>query len=143
MDPETLFSAAGAAAMAGWLALLASPLAPRISHIVAGRVIPIALSVGYTALVLAFWNTGEGGFDSLANVARLFETPELLLAGWVHFLAFDLFIGAWIVRDARETGALPFWLVLPCLPLTFLFGPAGLAAYFGLRAARRPALALA
>jgi len=143
MDPETLFSAAGAAAMAGWLALLASPLAPRLSHIVVGRVIPIVLSVGYTALVLAFWSTGEGGFDSLANVARLFETPELLLAGWVHFLAFDLFIGAWIVRDARETGALPFWLVLPCLPLTFLFGPAGLAAYFGLRAARRPALALA
>ncbi|MCR9123542.1 MAG: ABA4-like family protein [Phyllobacteriaceae bacterium] len=143
MPLETLFSTASSLAMVGWLVLLISPFVPRVAHIVSGRIIPLILSVGYTALILAFWSSGEGGFDTLDNVARLFESRELLLAGWVHFLAFDLFVGAWIVRDARETGALPFWLVLPCLPLTLLFGPAGLAAYFALRAARRPAHALA
>ena len=71
MDPETLFSAAGAAAMSGWLALLAGPFAPRLSHIVAGRVIPLVLSVGYTALVLA----------PVAFAWRL-RRAEPHLAGW-------------------------------------------------------------
>ena len=44
----------------------------------------------------------EGGFGSLADVATLFGKPELLLAGWIHYLAFDLFIGAWEVRDAQR-----------------------------------------
>ena len=50
---------------------------------------------------------------------------KLLLAGWVQYLAFDLFIGAWQVRDARTQG-ISHLLVIPCLLLTFLFGPAGL-----------------
>lgn len=63
---------------------------------------------------------------------RLFEDPYLLLAGWVHYLAFDLFIGSWEVRDAQRL-RLPRLLVVPCLLLTFLFGPAGLLLYFTIR----------
>ena len=143
MEHETLFSSASMLAMAGWIVLLASPFAPSLTQIIAGRAIPLILSVGYTALILSFWATAEGGYGSLASVALLFETPPLLLAGWVHYLAFDLFVGAWIVHDARERAAMPFWLVLPCLPLTFLFGPVGLLAYAGLRAARHPGPAFA
>ena len=62
----------------------------------------------------------------------------LLLAGWLHYLAFDLFVGAWIVRTARSEG-MPFLLVLPCLPLTFLFGPAGFLLFVVLRAVRNRA----
>ncbi len=57
--------------------------------------------------------------------ARLFENPYLLLAGWVHFLAFDLLVGAWEVRDARRVG-ITHLLVVPCLLLTFMAGPVGL-----------------
>ena len=67
----------------------------------------------------------------------LFTHPGLALAGWVHYLAFDLFVGAWIVAQARAQG-LSHALILPILPLTLLFGPLGLAAYFGLRLARAP-----
>jgi ABA DEFICIENT 4-like len=88
--------------------------------------------------VLAFWWSSEGGFDSLDNVAALFRTRELLLAGWIHYLAFDLFVGAWIVRAARQS-EVPFLLVVPCLVLTFLFGPSGLLAFLALRGARNPA----
>ena len=56
----------------------------------------------------------------------------VLLAGWVHYLAFDLLVGAWIVRTARAEG-IPHWAVMPCLILTFLFGPAGLLAFAILR----------
>ena len=58
----------------------------------------------------------------------LFTMPEIALAGWIHYLAFDLFVGAWEVRTARREG-IAFLLVLPCLALTFLFGPAGFLAF--------------
>ncbi|TYR30169.1 DUF4281 domain-containing protein [Mesorhizobium microcysteis] len=133
MDPDTIFQFSGLVAMAGWVTLLASPLIPAISDRVAGLFVPALLSVAYVGLILAFWSGAEGGFDTLDNVALLFETRELLLAGWLHYLAFDLFVGAWIVRTARKEG-IAFWLVLPCLPLTFLFGPAGYLAFVALRA---------
>ncbi len=133
MTPDTVFPLANMAALAGWVALLASPWQPRMAQIVSGTVIPLGLALLYTAIVLAFWSSGEGGFDTLANVAALFKSPWLLLAGWVHYLAFDLFVGAWIARRARDE-RIPFLLVIPCLALTFLFGPAGFLAFSILRA---------
>jgi len=55
-----------------------------------------------------------------------------LLAGWVHYLAFDLFVGSWEARDALSH-RIPHLAVIPCLLLTFLFGPAGLLLYLLLR----------
>jgi hypothetical protein len=60
----------------------------------------------------------------------------MLLAGWIHYLAFDLFIGSWEVRDAQRLG-LNHLLVIPCLALTFLFGPIGLMLYFLIRLAAK------
>jgi hypothetical protein len=140
VNASLIFSIANMVAVIGWLALLGSPFFPRIADRIAGIFIPSLIAVTYTGLVLAFWSSAEGGFDSLDNVAALFETRELLLAGWLHYLAFDLFVGAWIVRAARQS-AVPFLLVVPCLVLTFLFGPAGLLAFLALRGARNPAAA--
>jgi hypothetical protein len=133
--PDSLFSAANLLAMAGWIVLALSPLSPRWSDRISGLAIPLVLSVGYTALVLAFWSRAPGGFDSLPNVMALFTMPEIALAGWVHYLAFDLLIGAWVVRTARAEG-IHHLIVLPCLALTFLFGPAGWLAFTLLRASR-------
>ena len=72
----------------------------------------------------------------------LFTSPEIALAGWIHYLAFDLFVGAWEVRTARREG-IAFLLVLPCLALTFLFGPAGFLVFSMLRAARATQLNVA
>ena len=62
--------------------------------------------------------------------------PWLLLAGWIHYLAFDLLVGAWEARDARERG-IPHLFVVPSLILTFLFGPAGWLLYLGIRSRAR------
>ena len=132
-----MFSLCNMIAVAGWVALLASPVAPKLADGVAGLIIPAMLAVAYSGLILAFWFSAEGGFDSLDHVAALLRTRELLLAGWLHYLAFDLFVGAWIVRAARAQ-SMPFLLVVPCLALTFLFGPAGLLAVLAVRAALRP-----
>ncbi|HEU6452531.1 MAG TPA: ABA4-like family protein, partial [Gemmatimonadaceae bacterium] len=72
-----------------------------------------------------------------------FENPWALLAGWVHYLAFDLFVGGWEVRDAQRRG-IPHLLVVPALVLTFLFGPGGLLLYLAIRSlVRRKAVSLA
>jgi len=83
----------------------------------------------------------QGGFGSLADVAALFSQPGLLLAGWVHYLAFDLFIGAWEVRDARRH-SVSHLLVIPCLITTFLLGPIGLLAYVILRVTKARTLTM-
>lgn len=132
MTPDSLFAIANPLAMLGWIGLLAWPLARQPIMIVCGYAIPLALSVGYMACVLAFWGTGSGGYDSLPNVMALFDTPGVALAGWIHYLAFDLAIGGWIVRDASQQG-IRHWMTYPSLVLTFLFGPIGLLLHFTMR----------
>lgn len=132
MSADQLFQLANPLALLGWLGLLVSPLAPRAAQAVSGAAIPLILSLAYAGLVLAFWWEAPGGFGSLPEVMALFTHPYIALAGWLHYLAFDLFVGAWEVRTARAE-RIPHWAVVPCLILTFLFGPAGLLAFAILR----------
>jgi hypothetical protein len=73
----------------------------------------------------------------LDAIAALLATPEGALIGWIHFVAFDLFVGRWIYLDSRERGT-SAWLVSPVLFVTLLFGPLGLTVYLLLRLAVRP-----
>ena len=134
MELEAIFSMAGAIAIIGWAALAALPRNP-YAHLLAGIVIPLLLSTGYLFLIVQNLEGAEGGFGSLAEVAKLFQKPELLLAGWIHYLAFDLFIGAWITRDAQRSG-LPHLVIIPCLIMTLMLGPIGLLFYFAIRTAK-------
>ena len=138
MKLELIFSLTGLLAMAGWLVLLASPVIPHWSDRISGYIIPLLLSAGYVTLFLFFPSEGSGGFGSLAKIIKLFSSPYAMMAGWMHYLAFDLLIGAWMCRTARHYG-LRLWLVAPCLPLTFLFGPAGFLAFSIVRYWRRAA----
>jgi hypothetical protein len=140
MDVEQLFSMAGMLAMLGWLFLAILPRQP-IAQLVAGVALPLVLSAGYLLLIVQHFQGAEGGFGSLADVATLFQKRELLLAGWVHYLAFDLFIGAWETRDAQRHG-IPHLVVIPCLVMTFLLGPIGLLFYFAIRTAKTRAVAI-
>ncbi len=133
MSPESLFQMVNPVALIGWLALALSPMAPRLLGLVGGTVIPLILSGGYAAIVLAHWGSSEGGFGSLGSVEQLFQNRWLLLAGWVHYLVFDLLLGAWQVRTARRQRIAHLQL-LPCLLVTFLFGPAGYLLFQSLRA---------
>jgi Domain of unknown function (DUF4281) len=129
LSPDLAFRAGNLLALASWVGLALSPPSrrwtPRVWQLT-GLGVPLLLALGYVALLLAYW--GPGGFGSLAELRQLFERPGLLAAGWLHYLAFDLFVGTWIARDAARRG-LPHGAVLPCLALTFMVGPAGLLAY--------------
>jgi hypothetical protein len=131
MDLEVVFAIGNAVAALCWLALALTP--HRWSWPTGlARIVGAALAMLYVALVASFWTRGEGGFDSLARVARLFEEKGLLLAGWVHYLVFDLLVGAWEREEAARIG-LSRWLLIPCLFLTFLFGPAGWLSFLAAR----------
>lgn len=140
MPLESVFSSAGSVAMLGWLALLLAPNRWRIGVPLAA-VTATLLAALYAAVLAAFWHQGSGGFGSLAEVAELFRTPGLLLAGWVHYLAFDLLIGTWQRAEGQRIGMSRLALA-PCLVLTFLFGPLGWLAFLGVRQFHlsRPAL---
>ena len=131
MTPDLLFTIVNAVAVLGWLGLAALP-GHKIVTRITGLTIPALLALIYVAIVVTHVGRSEGGFGSLAAVTTLFSDPWLLLAGWIHYLAFDLFVGAWEVRDARTRG-LSHAHVLPCLALTFLFGPSGWMLYLILR----------
>jgi hypothetical protein len=135
MTAAQLFSILNLMALAAWLPLVFLPRA-RWAATVVPVAVPALLAVVYVVLVVASLPWSEGGFSSLADVRALFDDPRVLLAGWTHYLAFDLFVGGWEVRDAQRHG-IRHLFVVPALALTFLFGPAGLLMYLSVRVVSR------
>ncbi|MDW3221467.1 MAG: ABA4-like family protein [Paracoccaceae bacterium] len=124
MTPEILFSHVGTAAMAGWALLILGPRRFTWFNAIPLWIIPAGLSAVYAALIFSRFSGMGGGFDSLANVAILLTDDWALLAGWVHFLAFDLFVGAVMAArmDRVSVGRL---VQAPILLSTFMLGPLG------------------
>ena len=135
LTPDFLFSLANPLALLGWALLVLAPRWRLTKLLVLSGAWSLGLALAYAALITTHYLGGhgaEGGFGSLAQVAALFQDPWALLAGWVHYLCFDLFVGAWEARDAQRRGV-PHAALVPALGLTFLFGPVGLLVYFGVR----------
>ncbi|HEV8039314.1 MAG TPA: ABA4-like family protein [Bryobacteraceae bacterium] len=135
MAAEQIFAISNASVLPGWLLLVVAPRW-RWTQRVAALALPLALAAVYLTLLTLYFRESRGGFGSLAQVSRLFENPNLLLAGWIHYLAFDLFTGAWLVRDSERLRIAHAYAV-PCLLLTFLFGPVGLLTWFLIRTSLR------
>ena len=137
--PSFAFSAGGTLAMLSWLSLSVSLFlgqGPR-SAIWTGTTIavPALLGLAYAILITQGFRAGiGGGFGSIAAVRQLFSNDAALAAGWLHYLAFDLFAGSWIAREGLDVGV-PKLLILPCLLATFLVGPVGLLVFLVLRLA--------
>ncbi len=130
MTASQLFQIANPVALLGWIVLIISIVLnkPVWRDQLPGRFWPLGLSVVYSALIVFFFFKAPGGFDTLARVQQLFTSEWAALAGWLHYLAFDLFVGTWIAREVMSRGITRLVLI-PLLPLTFLFGPMGLAGF--------------
>jgi hypothetical protein len=133
MTPETIFLICNNGVLPAWLLLAVAPSWSGTQRIVHQIWIPCLLGAVY----LAVFVTGPaapdgGGMTSLDGVMKLFSSPQFTLVGWVHYLVFDLFIGAWEVRDARRR-SIHHGFVVPCLFLTLMAGPVGLLAYLVVR----------
>jgi hypothetical protein len=126
MDWDNLFSLANAAVLPGWAILVLGPR--RIGWLMAlpQAVIPLGLSLLYAALALGHMMTVPGGgFGSIGSVRALFLSDPVLLAGWVHYLAFDLAIGAW-AAGRMDVAGVSRLIQAPVLVMVFMAGPLGL-----------------
>ncbi len=135
MSPDLIFRVANTVALVSWIALILLPRWPALIATMRYGVIG-ALCAVYSALIMVyFFRVDGGGFGSIAQVRALFASDPVLVAGWIHYLAFDLFVGLWIAGRAAEIG-LSRLLQAPILAATFLFGPLGLLLFHGCLAVR-------
>jgi hypothetical protein len=133
MSLDTAFQVAFVLSILGWVLLFLFPRRRAINLWICAWLVPAVFAVAYCVLCVMFWTQASGGFfqrfGSLTEVLRMFgESKGLLFAGWVHYLCFDLFIGAWEARYATAV-RMPYLVLFPCLLLTLLFGPAGLLLF--------------
>jgi hypothetical protein len=132
---DQLFALANLLVLPFWAAMIVLP-AWRGTRLVLGSPMSVALfSAVYAALVLPRLPELLPALiqPRLEPIARLLGTPEGATIAWLHFLAFDLFIGRWAYLDSRARG-ISAWLMAPVLVLTLLAGPLGLLCYLGVRA---------
>jgi hypothetical protein len=129
MNTELAFQVTLILSTIGWIALFLFPRKVFVNFWLCGTIIPGMIGIFYAVLCVLYWNSAPGGFmerfGSLKGALAMFNASGgLLLAGFIHYLAFDLFIGAWEARRGTQ-GRWPYLLFLPSLVLTLLFGPAG------------------
>lgn len=136
MDWNTGYQVLNLLVLPAWFLLVLFPKAKVTRILVHSMLWPLVMGVLYTGFLAATLFFGqadpETGFASLSGIMALFDHPNGALLGWSHYLAFDLFIGAWIGRDGQRLG-IHHWAVIPCLISTWLLGPFGLLLYIGLR----------
>jgi len=136
MDYELLYKIINLGVMPAWLLLAFAPRARVTNGLVHSGIYPLGYGLIYTVLLLAAMAFGvgaEGGnMNTAAGVSIIFSHPHGILLGWTHYLVFDLFIGAWIVRDGARQG-IAHWKLVPILFFSLMFGPVGLMLYFLLR----------
>lgn len=133
MTPTAVFSLINMMALPMWILMIFLPTWRATRFLVDFKVIPIVLSAVYAIyIVQALVTGGMMDFGSLASVMALFTEENAVLAGWVHYLAFDLLVGIWILDQNRELGIHQL-LIAPCLLLTFMFGPVGFLLFMGIR----------
>ena len=140
MTYETAFGLLNAGVLPAWAALLLAPRW-RWTQTLAVTITVALVACAYVVIVGHALLSGEGAegvdFTTIEGVAAIFSHPSGVVAGWAHYLAFDLFVGAWVVRDARARGA-PHLLAVPAILLCFVAGPAGYLLWRLVRALRRP-----
>ena len=133
MPLEILFKAASNSVIPFWLLLIVAPRWQWTQRLVHGPVVLLLLTPIYAYMLFGYAPAPEGmNFLTLYGVMVGFSAPNIVVAGWIHYLIFDLFVGAWETRDAQRRG-IPHWLVIPCLLATLMIGPVGLLLYVVVR----------
>jgi|SRR6516164_2928876 hypothetical protein len=132
MTPSSIFQLCSTIALVGWVILIFMPFWLNSDKFIIGIIVTLFCIV-YTWLVVSNFHFPDfKKFNSLDGVMQLFTQPPIVVAGWVHYLAFDLMTGIFIKRNALKFG-ISHWLLVPCLFFTFMLGPIGLLLYLLIR----------
>jgi hypothetical protein len=127
---ELLFTLANTAILLFWLPLLVAPKKTLTQRLISYPYVPFVISFFYLFFLIGDGGLGEADFSSLDGILTLYRnaTPEAAAAGWMHYLAFDFWVGCWVLRDAQQKNIPHGFLILPLL-CTFMLGPVGILLY--------------
>ncbi len=133
MPLEILFKGANFAVLPFWLLLLVAPRWRGTQLLVHGPAVVLLLTPIYAYMLFGYGPSPQNvDMTTLYGVMSAFTAPHVVVAGWIHYLIFDLFIGAWEARDALRLH-IPQLFVIPCLLATLVVGPVGLLLYLIVR----------
>ena len=138
MDWSQLYTLANGFVLLPWAALILLPRGPKLHALVfylGIGLLALAYSVLLIGLVINGGGIDVGAMGSLEGVMGLMASPAGVTVGWIHYLAFDLFVGLWIARDADAKGFSRL-VQAPILLLTFVAGPFGLLLWLIIREKR-------
>jgi len=136
MPTELLFKIFNFGVLIPWALLLLLPNWKGTQWMLRTKAPVFLLAAAYLVLLIVEMSTSSSGgidFSSFESIRAAFQRPEVMLIGWMHYLAFDLFVGMWELADAQKKN-IPHWMMVPTLLLTLMFGPVGLLLYGGIRA---------
>lgn len=140
---DTAFAAANLLALVMWAALIALPRWPALLAAVlylGSGLLCLAYVLGLVGIVSGIVDPIGGNgpgidFGSIEGIRSIFASDGGVTIGWIHYLAFDLFVGLWIARDADAKGFSRI-VQAPVLLATFLAGPLGLLIWLAIRERR-------
>lgn len=139
MEAASIFSVGNSVILLGWLLLIILPNWKYTQDLILNGLI-VLYAIVYSYLILKdIGDFKADSFSTLANVKALFQNDNAVVAGWFHYLAFDLFVGAYIVRKSISIGIYR-WLYSLALPFTFMFGPFGYLIFFIIKSAKTRSL---
>ena len=140
MDWALMFNGVNIAALIAWALLILAPRWPALLSAI------LYLAIGglcalYAVLLISVLSglipagTGGADFSTIAGIRAIFASDPGVVIGWTHYLAFDLFVGLWIARDA-DAKFFARWIQAPVLLATFIAGPLGLILWLMIREPR-------
>ncbi len=135
MNTETLFTIFNTSILLPWLLLLLAPKWSVTQHMLRTKWPVLVLAVAYLSLLLIdLFSATDSSIDfmSFQSIKAAFGRDEVMLIGWIHYLAFDLFVGMWELKAGQERG-IPHYFLAPCLIFTLMYGPIGFLFYLILR----------
>ena len=121
-----------------WFILIVFPQS-HLSRIFVASIFPFFILSGvYIFILYKSYLIGydfNGNFTlylGLSELSRLFEDHLYIMIFWTHFIAINLFIGGWIVKDSQKFSINKVLMAVPLI-VTYLIGPIGLLLYWIIR----------
>lgn len=126
----TLFTICNTGILFFWLLLLFFPKKKFTQAVMAYPWVPAVLALFYGYFLFSSGGLEEADFTSLEGVTQLFKnaTPASVAAGWIHYLAFDFWVGCTLLLWSQKQG-IPHLVVVFPLICTFMLGPLGVLLF--------------
>lgn len=137
MTPTDVFSIAGMISIPMWILMIFLSKWKVTRFLIDFKVIPVVLAFIYMIYIYeAIKVSGMMDFGDLKSVMALFTEENAVLAGWIHYLTFDLLIGMWMLDQNKEL-RINHLLIAPCLFLTLVLGPIGFLFFMSVKTAKQ------